>query len=82
MNKVVPGGEVLKTAKDLAKKIASKGGVAMTAALNAIHTGIGLSLKDGLALEADSVTRLVGTEDAKEGITAFLSKRQPVFKDK
>lgn len=82
VSKVVPGGEVLKTAKDLAKKIVSKGGVAMAAALNAINTGIGLALKDGLALEAENVSRLVGTEDAKEGITAFLSKRQPVFKDR
>jgi enoyl-CoA hydratase/carnithine racemase len=82
VNKVVPGGEVLKTAKDLAKKIAAKGGVATRAAMEAIMKGLHMQLSDGLAYEADQVSILIGTEDAREGISAFLQKRQPVFKDK
>ncbi len=82
VNKVVPAGEVLKTAKDLARKIVSKGAVTIAAAMDSIGKGRDASLADGLAVEAANVARLVGTEDAKEGITAFLSKRQPVFKDK
>ena len=82
VNKVVPGGEVLKTAKDLAKKIVSKGAMAIAAAMDSISKARDAALSDGLAVEANNVAKLVGTEDAKEGITAFLSKRQPVFKDK
>ncbi|MBI4314740.1 MAG: hypothetical protein HY679_02310, partial [Chloroflexi bacterium] len=82
VNKVVPAGEVLKTAKDLARKIVSQGAVTIAAALDSIGKVRDASLADGLAVEAANVARLVGTEDAKEGITAFLSKRQPVFKDK
>jgi enoyl-CoA hydratase/carnithine racemase len=82
VNKVVPGGEVLKTAKDLAKKIASKGGLSIAAALNAIGQARDAELAQGLAIEADNIVKLVGSEDAREGITAFLAKRQPVFKDK
>ncbi len=82
VNKVVPGGEVLKTAKDLAKKIVSKGAVAIAAAMDAIGKARDAELGAGLAIEADNVSKLVLTEDAKEGITAFLTKRQPVFKDK
>lgn len=82
VNKVVPGGEVLKTAKDLAKKIAQKGGRAIAGAMEAIRMGTHMQLTDGLAYEADQLAILVTTEDAKEGISAFLEKRQPVFKDK
>jgi enoyl-CoA hydratase/carnithine racemase len=82
VNKVVPSGEVLKTAKDLAKKIAAKGGVAIRAGMEAIMKGLHMQLTDGLAYEADQVSILIGTEDAREGISAFLQKRQPVFKDK
>jgi enoyl-CoA hydratase/carnithine racemase len=81
-NKVVPGGEVLKTAKDLAKKVASKGAMAIAAAMDAISKARDAELNAGLAVEAANVVNLVSTEDAKEGITAFLTKRQPVFKDK
>jgi enoyl-CoA hydratase len=82
VNKLVPGGEVLKTAKDLAKKIASKGGLAVAAALEAIGQARDADLQAGLAVEATNVSKLTATEDAREGITAFLGKRQPVFKDK
>ncbi|MBM4422077.1 MAG: hypothetical protein FJ030_01630 [Chloroflexi bacterium] len=82
VNKVVPGGEVLKTAKDLAKKIAGKGAMAIAGAMDAIGKARDAELTAGLAIEVENVVRLAGTEDAQEGITAFLSKRQPVFKDK
>lgn len=82
VNAVVPGGEVLKRAKDMAKKIAQKGGKAIHAAMESIRVGTHMQLTDGLAYEADQVAILVSTEDAREGIGAFLEKRQPQFKDK
>jgi enoyl-CoA hydratase/carnithine racemase len=82
VNKVVPGGEVLKTARDLAKKIAQKGAVAIGAALEAITAGIEQPVEAGLAGEARQFGKIALSEDAREGITAFLQKRQPIFKDK
>ncbi len=82
VNKVVPGGEVLKTAKDLGKKIASKGLPAIQGAMESIRMGTHMQLTDGLAYEANQISVLVTTEDAREGISAFLEKRQAVFKDK
>jgi enoyl-CoA hydratase/carnithine racemase len=82
VNKVVPGGEVLKTAKDLAKKISQKGALAIRASLLAITSGADLPLAQGLALEAEQFATIGLSEDAREGVTAFLQKRQPVFKDK
>ena len=82
MNKVVPGGEVLKTARDLARKIAQKGALATRAALAAVQGGFDLPLAEGLALEAQQFGQIALSEDAREGTAAFLQKRQPVFKDK
>jgi enoyl-CoA hydratase/carnithine racemase len=81
VNKVVPGGEVLKTARDLAKKIAQKGAVAIRAAMDAVTNGSPRPIAEGLAYEGDRLSEVVRTEDMREGVTAFLQKRQPVFKD-
>jgi enoyl-CoA hydratase/carnithine racemase len=82
VNKVVPDGEVLKQAQNLAKKIASKGQVAVRAALKAIGEGMKGSLEEGLTNEARLFGRLCDTQDMKEGLKAFLEKRQPKFQDK
>ncbi len=82
VNYVVPQDQVMKVAKDLARKIASKGRVAVREALEAIEQGLEQSLDKGLANEANAFGRVAATEDAKEGVKAFLEKRQPQFKDK
>jgi len=82
VNKVVPAGQVVKTAMDLAKKITSKGGLATAAILEAINHGMEVDLLDALKLEADKFVALCSTEDGFEGVSAFLSKRQPKFQDK
>lgn len=82
VNKVVPAGQVVKTARDLAKKINSKSAMATAAILKAINHGMETSLSEALKLEADKFVELCATEDGYEGVTAFLEKRQPKFKDR
>ena len=82
VNKVVPQEEVLKEAKGLARKIAGKGAVAIQLSLQAMEEGLTLSLDEGLALEATLFGRIVQTDDMREGLAAFLAKRQPQFKDR
>jgi len=82
VNKAVPGTEVMKTALGLAKKISSYGALAIRAAVEAVNEGLRVSLADGLEIEADKFSSLVETEDMREGLTAFLEKRQPKFQDK
>ena len=53
VNQVVPQDQVLKVAKDLARKIAAKGGVAVREALQAIEAGLDVPLEEGLKLTAD-----------------------------
>ncbi|MDI7275819.1 MAG: enoyl-CoA hydratase-related protein [Anaerolineae bacterium] len=82
VNNVVPVGEVVKAAKDLAKKINSKGALAVAAILRAVNQGMETTLEKGLELEADEFSQLCATEDMREGVNAFLQKRQPRFQDR
>jgi enoyl-CoA hydratase/carnithine racemase len=82
VNLVVPGDAVLRQAKGLAAKLAAKSAVAMAAALKAINAGQGLPVVEGLTKERDQFVMLSGSQDTLEGVSAFLEKRQPQFKDK
>ena len=79
-NAVVPRGEVLPTAIALAKKLAEKSSLASQAAMEAILAAAQLNLEDGLTYEANRFAALVDSEDAHEGVQAFLEKRQPSYK--
>lgn len=82
ISQVVPADDLLRQAQGLARRIAAKGQVAVRAALRAIHPGVALGLREGLVLEASLFGTLCDTEDKKEGLAAFLEKRQPRFKDR
>jgi len=82
VNQVVAQDQVLKAAKDLARKIASKGMMAIAESLRAIEEGMEGSLEAGMAKEAAAFGRVAATEDSREGVKAFVEKRQPQFKDR
>ncbi len=66
-------------AKRWAKKIQSRGLIAVSAAKRAIHEGLQTTLQEGLALEAKLFGEICETKDKNEGVTAFLEKREPKF---
>ena len=80
VNQVVP--DALAAAKEMARTIASKGPVAVAQAKQAMNQGLGLPLPEAFALELRLSAACFGTEDAKEGISAFFEKRTPEFKGK
>ncbi len=82
VNKVVPNMDVVKQAAGLAKKIASKGAIAIAKAIEAIKIGYEMKLEDGLKYEAKLFGQICETEDMKEGVSAFVQKRQPKFNDR
>ena len=82
VNLVVPGGEVMRQAKGLAHKIADKSAVTVSAALTAIGAGLDGGVQTGFAKEREQFARIADSEDVREGVTAFLEKRLPQFKDK
>ena len=82
VNEVCRPEALLDRAHALAKELADKPPIAVAGILKAVIQGGELSLEDGLALEFEAVEAASGTEDAAEGIMAFLEKRKPVFRGK
>jgi len=74
--RVVPQDALIAEAKKLAQTIASKAPLAIAACKRAINGGAHLSIDDALELEALEFGSMVGTQDFKEGTSAFLEKRK------
>lgn len=82
VNKVYSQAELLNKTLELADKIASKGQQAIRLALKAVKATDNMSLSEGLSYEASLFALTCGTEDFKEGTSAFLQKRKPDFKNR
>ena len=80
VNRVVPEGEALSAARELAEEIAANGPVAVRHAKAAANKAQDVDLTSGLEYEVDQFALLFGTEDAREGMGAFVEKREPEFK--
>jgi len=71
-------GELLDAARSLAGKIASKAPLAVQATKRAVHHGAATAtIAEALEVERREFVSVFGSEDAKEGVTAFLAKRAP-----
>lgn len=79
VNAVVEG-DVLEAAKNMARKILTKGSFAVGYAKKAIHDGLQTDIITGNAYEASLFGLCFGNLEQKEGMTAFLEKRRPDFK--
>jgi enoyl-CoA hydratase len=82
VNRVYPREELMTKATEMANKIASKAGNAVRLAVKAVNAVDEVSSKEGQNYEASLFALCCGTEDFKEGTSAFLEKRKPVFKNK
>ena len=80
VNRVVPGENLMATAKEIAKKIAAKSRATVRLAKDVINKGMQTSLETGLDYEREIYSLCLTLEDKEEGINAFIEKREPQFK--
>lgn len=76
VNRVVPVEIYLQSALDLANQIAGRAPIAMRLAKEAVNKAFETHLTGGLELERRLFNMLFGTEDKREGMTAFIEKRE------
>ena len=81
VNQVVPADLLMAEADKLANLILDQGQLAVQKAKLAIDLGLDLPLNRALEVEAEMFGNLFATEDQKEGMQAFIDKRQPDFKN-
>ncbi len=82
VNMVVPAGETLEAAKKMARKLAKKSPLALRAAKQSVNMSMSMDIKAGCRFEQSKWSMLFASEDQKEGMGAFIEKRQPDFKGK
>lgn len=77
--KVTPPDELMDTARELAATIASRAPLAVSMAKELVNRGLDASLPTAITQEMGMASTLYASEDAQEGIAAFLEKRPPAF---
>jgi enoyl-CoA hydratase len=79
INHVVPDGQALAKAKEIAARIAQNGPIAVKAIVATLRETETLPESEAFVIEQRHGGVVMASEDAKEGPRAFLEKRDPVF---
>jgi len=82
INEVVPAAELDARVQTLASQLASAAPLALRGILDAIHIGGECPLGEGLEYESAQFGLMFATEDMREGTSAFLARRPPVFQNR
>jgi enoyl-CoA hydratase/carnithine racemase len=79
VNQVVPHEELMRAAFDLARRIVGHSQTAVASVLTAVARGINSSIAEGLLVEAEQFARVAPTADLREGLSAWIERRQAVY---
>lgn len=79
VNRVVPADELLSHARALVEMIAANAPLAVALVIESVNRGVDLPVEAALEAESTLFGILAGTDDMREGTTAFLEKRAPRF---
>lgn len=82
VSRVVPAKKLMDEALGAAQKIAEKSMLTAMAAKEAVNRSYDLTLSEGMLFERRVFHSMFATEDQKEGMAAFLEKREAQFRDK
>jgi len=79
VNQVVPHGDLMPAAFDLASRILRHSGPAVASILTAVARGLNHSIAEGLLVEAEQFARMAPTADLREGLDAWIERRKPAY---
>jgi enoyl-CoA hydratase len=79
VNHVVPAAELLEKAREIAARMLKNSAVALSLTLETVERGLNMSLPEAMAWEAAQFGLSGASQDSKEGVRAFLEKREPRF---
>jgi enoyl-CoA hydratase len=82
VSRVVPGKKLIEEAMGAAQKIAEKSLLTAMAVKETVNRSYELPLSEGMLFERRVFHSMFATEDQKEGMAAFLEKREAQFRDK
>jgi len=82
INKIVPKEELDTLALKWAEELAQKSPIAVQIAKTAFYQSEDMSYQDQFAYMNEAFARLCTTDDAKEGVSAFFERRNPVWQEK
>ncbi len=82
INKVVPADDLEMEARRWAAVLAAKSPIAVQIAKSAFYAAADLSYEKAFEYMNEAFARLCSSDDAKEGVSAFLEKRQPSWKER
>lgn len=82
VSRIVPAKKLMEEAQSAAQKIVEKSVLTAMAVKEAVNRAEESSLREGLLFKRRLFHSLFATEDQKEGMTAFLEKREAQFRDK
>lgn len=82
VSRIVPDKMLMEVALEVAVKISEKSQITAKAAKDAVNRSFETTLSEGLLFERRVFHSLFATDDQKEGMSAFLEKRDPQFRDK
>ena len=80
IDRVCKSNELMNEVMDFATELSTRPPIAVSCVLKCITTGMDKGIDEGLKAEKESTEIVSQSEDAKEGVTAFLQKREPEFK--
>lgn len=82
VSRVVPADKLIDEAMGAARKIAAKSRLAIRAAKESVNRAYETNMTEGILFERRNFQALFSTHDQKEGMAAFLEKREPQFRDR
>lgn len=80
INEVADPDQLMNRVREIAKSLASKAPIASRFILQAVDQGNNTEIDKALNMESRLFGKICGTDDMKEGTSAFLEKRKPIFK--